>query len=144
MMKKLMVLPLAIAAALAFAGPAAACGGDAACAVCSHTPAKGAKAPVKGELVTVTYKIDAKKWCENCVKGVSATLSEVAGVSKVDVSLANKTATVTYGKGQTDLTKLNAALGGHFKLVSAEGAKAQGHDHDHHEGHDHGKTPAKH
>lgn len=141
-MKKLLVLPLAIAAALSFAGPAAACGGDAACAVCSHTPAQGAKAPVKGELVTETYAIQAKKWCENCVKGVSASLADVAGVSKVEVSLTDKTATVTYGKGQTDLTKLNAALGGHFKLAAVP---AKGHDH--HEGHDHAghdhKAPAK-
>lgn len=136
-MKKLMVLPLAIAAALAFAGPAVACGGDKACSVCEHKPAAGAKkAPVKGELVTETYKIDAKKWCEKCVKGVTGTLSDVAGVSKVEVSLADKTATVTYGKGQTDLAKLNAALGGHFKLVA--GAKAEAHPHGHdHKGHDH-------
>lgn len=135
-MKKLMVLPLALVAALSFAGPAVACGGDAACTVCSHEPAKGAKAPVKGEMVTVTYKIDAKKWCDKCVKGVSATLADVAGVSKVDVSLAEKTATVTHVKGQADLAKLNAALGGHFKLVAAAaGAKATTESH---EGHDHG------
>lgn len=114
----------AAALVLGLANPAAACGDGKNCGMCEAKPAAAAPAKaVKGQLVTETFKVTGMK-CQKCANGVTKALSDLAGVSKVDVKLADKLATVTYGKGQQDLKKLNAALKGHFTLEPFDAAAA--------------------
>lgn len=115
MLKKLAILPLAILAAVSFTSPALACG-DNACNECDVPVAAPAAKPVKGELVSATYTVSGLK-CGKCVNAVNHKLADVAGVSKVDTSLAKATVTVTHAKGQATLANLQAALGDHFKLA---------------------------
>lgn len=112
----------AAALVLGLANPAAACGDGKACGMCEAKPAAAAPAKaVKGQLVSETFKVSTMK-CQKCANGVTKNLGDVAGVSKVDVKLLDGVVTVTYGKGQTDLAKLNAALKGHFKLAPYKAA----------------------
>ena len=132
MLKKLLVLPVAAAIALTLSPAAFACGDDMAeCGVCT-TEAKPAK-KVQGEEVTEKYKVAGLK-CDNCVQGMTNKLGSLSGVHKVAVDLKSHTATVTYVKGHMDLDKLNAALGGHFKLSAMPKGE---HKHDHKDGHKH-------
>jgi copper chaperone CopZ len=130
MIKKLLVLPLALAAAVSLAGPALACGDNANCTECkadtSAAPAKAtpAKASAKVQAVTTTYAVEGMK-CENCVKHVDSKASGVAGVLSAHTDLSHKTLTVTHAKGQADLGKLQAAIGANYNLAAAKsGASA--------------------
>jgi copper chaperone CopZ len=92
--------------------------------MCEAKPAAAAPAKaVKGALVTETFKVTGMK-CQKCVNGVTKALTGLTGVAKVDVKLTDKLAVVTYGKGQQDLKKLNAALKGHFTLAPYTAAAA--------------------
>lgn len=122
MIQKLFILPLALAAAVSLAGPAAACGDKAACNACKAEQ-QGA-APKDAKVVTTTYKVDAMH-CQSCVNAISTKLKTVPGVSKVEANLDKKTVTVTHAKGQAELAKLQAGLAGtSYKLAAAPAAKA--------------------
>jgi copper chaperone CopZ len=124
MLKKLFVLPLAIAAAVSFTSPAAACG-DQACGQCEVKPGAAAPAakPIQGAAVTSTYAVEGMH-CQNCVNAITHKLSAVPGVGKVNADLAKHTVTVVHAKDQAALPKLQAALGDHFKLAAATAPKA--------------------
>lgn len=126
MIQKLFILPLALAAAVSFAGPAAACGDKAACGACKadQQSAAPAAAPKDAKVATTTYKVDAMH-CQSCVNAISTKLKTVPGVSKVEANLDKKTVTVTHAKGQADLAKLQAGLAGtSYKLAAAPAAMA--------------------
>ncbi len=46
--------------------------------------------------------------CENCVKAVTNAISAIEGVSKVEVSLADKSAKVTYTGNVSDKAIMDA------------------------------------
>jgi copper chaperone CopZ len=48
--------------------------------------------------------------CEGCVKSVTRMLSGVPGVQKVDVSLADARATVTYDPAQASVPAMKRAV----------------------------------
>jgi copper chaperone CopZ len=48
--------------------------------------------------------------CEGCVNSVTRTLSAVPGVSKVDVSLADSRATVTYDPAKAGVADFKRAV----------------------------------
>jgi len=60
---------------------------------------------------TVTFAVD-KMTCPTCPYIVKETLAAVPGVSKVEVSLAKKTAVVTFDDAKTTLEALAAASAG--------------------------------
>jgi copper chaperone CopZ len=130
MIKKLLVLPLALAAAVSLAGPVLACGENASCTECKAdtsaapdkaTPAKATAA--KAQTVTTTNMVEGMK-CENCVSHVNSKVSGVAGVVSAHTDLTHKTLTVTHAKGQADLGKLQAAVGKNYQLAAGKGAAA--------------------
>lgn len=118
---------LAPAMVALMAAPAFAHAGEACCATnqpCCHTATKSAccatsasmeQPAAKTEMVTETYMVKGMH-CEKCSNFVFKSLSDVKGVSKVDVSLKNKTATVHFTQGKIALAKLNAALKGNYTL----------------------------
>lgn len=59
--------------------------------------------------MTTTLKIDGMK-CHNCTGRVEKTISLLAGVDKVTVDLAAKTATLTYDAAQINLSSIVAAI----------------------------------
>jgi copper chaperone len=58
---------------------------------------------------TVELKVEGMD-CEGCVKSVTRMLSGVAGVQKVDVSLAEARATVTYDPAKAQLADMKRAV----------------------------------
>jgi copper ion binding protein len=50
--------------------------------------------------------------CNGCVRSVTNAISQVPGVSKVDVSLAGKSATVDYDAASTTAAAIVAAIEG--------------------------------
>ncbi len=50
--------------------------------------------------------------CNGCVRSVTNAISRVAGVGKVDVSLAGRSATVEYDPATTDAAKIVNAIEG--------------------------------
>jgi copper chaperone CopZ len=70
--------------------------------------------------MTTTLTIDGMK-CQNCAGRVEKAVSLLAGVDKVTVDLAAKTATLTYDKAQTDISSIKAAiniLGHGYKVIN--------------------------
>lgn len=57
----------------------------------------------------VEFKVEGMD-CEGCVKSVTRMLTGVAGVSKVDVSLAEARAQVSFDPAQTGLADLKRAV----------------------------------
>jgi mercuric ion binding protein len=57
---------------------------------------------------TVTLAVQ-NMYCAACPRTVKASLQAVNGVAKVDVSLRDKTAVVTYDDAKTDVKALTAA-----------------------------------
>jgi mercuric ion binding protein len=57
---------------------------------------------------TVTLAVQ-NMYCAACPRTVKASLQAVKGVAKVDVSLRDKTAVVTYDDAKTDVKALTAA-----------------------------------
>jgi len=57
---------------------------------------------------TVTLSVPGM-YCATCPITVKGSLTAVPGVAKVEVSLANKTATVTFDDAKTDVPALTAA-----------------------------------
>lgn len=90
----------------------------AACAVIlAGTMPAGAAAPMaekieqnakKAATKTVTFNVSMH--CKNCVKKINENISFEKGVKNLEVSLDQKTVTVTYDPAKTDVTKLKAAL----------------------------------
>ena len=60
---------------------------------------------------TVELKVEGMS-CEGCVKSVTRTLSGVPGVQKVDVSLADSRARVTYDPAKSGVADLKRAVEG--------------------------------
>ena len=58
---------------------------------------------------TVELKVEGMD-CEGCVKSVTRMLSGVPGVQKVDVSLAQANAKVTYDPSKVDLAAMKKAV----------------------------------
>jgi copper chaperone len=58
---------------------------------------------------TVELKVEGMD-CEGCVKSVTRMLSGVPGVQKVDVSLAQARATVTYDPAKAAVTDMKKAV----------------------------------
>lgn len=58
---------------------------------------------------TVELKVEGMD-CEGCVKSVTRMLSGVAGVQKVDVSLAEGRATVTYDPAKAKVPDMKRAV----------------------------------
>lgn len=58
---------------------------------------------------TIELKVEGMD-CEGCVKSVTRMLSGVPGVQKVDVSLAQANAKVTYDPGRVDLAAMKKAV----------------------------------
>ena len=58
---------------------------------------------------TVELKVEGMD-CEGCVKSVTRMLSGVRGVQKVDVSLEQGSAQVTYDPAQAGLAELKRAV----------------------------------
>ena len=58
---------------------------------------------------TVELKVEGMD-CEGCVKSVTRMLSGVPGVQKVDVSLAQASARVTYDPAKSDLAQFKRAV----------------------------------
>jgi copper chaperone len=58
---------------------------------------------------TVELKVQGMT-CEGCVKSVTRTLSGVPGVEKVDVSLAEARARITYDPGKAGPADLRRAV----------------------------------
>jgi len=58
---------------------------------------------------TVELKVEGMD-CEGCVKSVTRMLSGVPGVQKVDVSLAEARATVTYDPARANVTAMKKAV----------------------------------
>ena len=58
---------------------------------------------------TVELKVEGMD-CEGCVKSVSRMLSGVPGVQKVDVSLAQANAKVTYDPARTSVPDMKKAV----------------------------------
>lgn len=80
-----------------------------------------ASAPVRAAQRTVTLAV-ANMYCAACPLFVRKALRGVDGVSRVKISLANRTATVTYDDGRAkpaDLTAATAAIGYPSRLVGS-------------------------
>lgn len=60
---------------------------------------------------TVRLAVDGM-WCAGCSYIVKKTLASVPGVAKVEVSLAEKTAVVTFDDAETDVASLTEATAG--------------------------------
>ena len=58
---------------------------------------------------TVELKVEGMD-CEGCVKSVTRMLSGVAGVAKVDVSLAEGRARVTFDPAKSNLAEFRKAV----------------------------------
>jgi copper chaperone len=58
---------------------------------------------------TVELKVEGMD-CEGCVRSVTRMLSGVAGVEKVDVSLAEARARVTYDPAKSSLAEFKRAV----------------------------------
>jgi copper chaperone len=58
---------------------------------------------------TVELKVEGMD-CEGCVKSVTRMLSGVPGVDKVEVSLAQARATVTYDPAKSDVAQFKRAV----------------------------------
>lgn len=58
---------------------------------------------------TIELKVEGMD-CDGCVKSVTRMLSGVAGVQKVDVSLAEGKASVTYDPAKSGVTELKRAV----------------------------------
>ena len=58
---------------------------------------------------TIELKVEGMD-CEGCVKSVTRMLSGVPGVQKVDVSLAQASAKVTYDPGRADVAAMKKAV----------------------------------
>lgn len=58
---------------------------------------------------TVELKIEGLH-CDGCVKSVTRTLSGLAGVAKVDVSLAEGKAAVTYDPAKSGVAEFKRAV----------------------------------
>jgi copper chaperone len=58
---------------------------------------------------TVELKVEGMD-CEGCVKSVTRMLSGVPGVEKVDVSLAQGSATVTYDPARSGVAEFKRAV----------------------------------
>lgn len=58
---------------------------------------------------TVDLKVEGMD-CDGCVKSVTRMLSGVKGVQKVDVSLAEGRATVTYDPGTAQVADMKRAV----------------------------------
>ena len=58
---------------------------------------------------TVELKVEGMD-CEGCVKSVTRMLSGVPGVQKVDVSLAEANARVTYDPAKANLEQMKKAV----------------------------------
>ena len=58
---------------------------------------------------TVELKVEGMT-CEGCVKSVTRTLSGLPGVHKVDVSLADSRARVTYDPARSGVADLKRAV----------------------------------
>ncbi len=62
----------------------------------------------KKEVKTVVFKVGLH--CQNCVKKVKENISFEKGVKGLEVSLDNKTVTVTYDPTKTDVPTLKKAI----------------------------------
>lgn len=60
---------------------------------------------------TVELKVEGMT-CQGCVKSVTRTLSGVAGVANVEVSLADSRARVTYDPAKAAVADLKRAVAG--------------------------------
>jgi copper chaperone len=58
---------------------------------------------------TVDLKVEGMD-CQGCVKSVTRMLSGVAGVEKVDVSLEQGRATVTYDPAKSNVAEMKRAV----------------------------------
>jgi copper chaperone len=58
---------------------------------------------------TVELKVEGMD-CQGCVKSVTRMLSGVAGVEKVDVSLEQGRATVTYDPAKSNVAEMKRAV----------------------------------
>lgn len=58
---------------------------------------------------TITFNIEGMT-CGGCVNSVSNALKQVAGVSDVQVSLENQTATISFDDAQTNEQALKEAI----------------------------------
>ena len=58
---------------------------------------------------TVELKVEGMD-CQGCVKSVTRMLSGVAGVQKVDVSLEQGRATVTYDPAKSNVAEMKRAV----------------------------------
>ena len=65
--------------------------------------------PHNGAMDTVELKVEGMD-CEGCVKSVTRMLSGVPGVQKVDVSLAQARARVTYDPAKVGVQEMKKAV----------------------------------
>ena len=75
----------------------------------ASTPRSKAKPRYDHLMETVELKVEGMD-CQGCVKSVTRMLSGVAGVQKVDVSLAEGRATVTYDPAKAQVADMKRAV----------------------------------
>ncbi len=68
----------------------------------------GITAAPKKEVKAVVFKVGLH--CQNCVKKVKENISFEKGVKSLEVSLENKTVTISYDPAKTDVATLKKAI----------------------------------
>ncbi len=94
------IIATAVAATMIFAAPAIETNASVLNSAIAGAPKKDVK--------TVVFKVGLH--CQNCVKKVKENISFEKGVKGLDVSLDNKTVTVTYDPTKTDVQTLKKAI----------------------------------
>ncbi len=78
----------------------------------------------QAEPQTVTLQVKGMT-CENCVKGIEGTLENTAGVMENEVSLEDRTATITYDANKLSPEKLAKRVSSLGYPASVESAQAE-------------------
>ena len=94
------IIATAVAATMILAAPAIETNASALNSAIAGAPKKDVK--------TVVFKVGLH--CQNCVKKVKENISFEKGVKGLEVSLDNKTVTVTYDPSKTDVQTLKKAI----------------------------------
>ena len=94
-----------LALGLAYGGNVYACG------IHSGKPTEASKemGPAKGKILTASVAIEGMH-CGNCANKVKEAVIKLDGVSKVRVSVAKKSMTVTYDEGRISIAQIKAAV----------------------------------